>query len=61
VRTVRLVVDPFAGLGRGSGHVHCEQHGLEKWLVVGTSRIAPDEYIISKTLLEKRSLQEGSL
>jgi predicted nucleotidyltransferase len=35
----------------------CEQHGLEKWLVVGTSRIAPDEYIISKTLLEKKDSQ----
>lgn len=35
----------------------CEQHGQEKWLVVGTSRITPDEYIISKTLLEKRDSQ----
>ncbi|MDD1673144.1 MAG: nucleotidyltransferase domain-containing protein [Methanomicrobiales archaeon] len=31
----------------------CEEHGEEYWLVVGTSRIAPDEYIISHTLLEE--------
>ncbi len=29
-----------------------EQHGKELWLIVGTSREAPGEYIISKTLLE---------
>jgi len=34
----------------------CEQHGTEKWLIVGTSRVAPDEYIISKTLMEKKGL-----
>ncbi|MEI7857061.1 MAG: nucleotidyltransferase domain-containing protein [Methanomicrobiales archaeon] len=28
-----------------------EQHGNERWLVVGTSREAPGEYIVSKTLL----------
>jgi predicted nucleotidyltransferase len=31
----------------------CEDHGGEKWLVVGTSRIAPDEYIVSRTLMEQ--------
>jgi predicted nucleotidyltransferase len=31
----------------------CEEHGEEKWLVVGTSRTAPDEYIISRTLMEQ--------
>ncbi|MDP2797846.1 MAG: DNA polymerase subunit beta [Methanoregula sp.] len=30
----------------------CEQHGSERWLVVGTTREAKGEYIISKTLLE---------
>ena len=30
----------------------CEQHGNERWLIVGTTREAPDEYIISKTLLK---------
>ncbi|MDO9326029.1 MAG: DNA polymerase subunit beta [Methanoregula sp.] len=30
-----------------------EQHGNERWLVVGTTREAPGEYIISKTLLEQ--------
>ena len=30
----------------------CEEHGGEKWLVVGTSRIAPDEYIVSRTLMQ---------
>jgi predicted nucleotidyltransferase len=29
-----------------------EEHGSEKWLVVGTTREARGEYIISKTLLE---------
>ncbi len=29
----------------------CEQHGSERWLVVGTTREARGEYIISKTLL----------
>jgi len=29
----------------------CEQHGDERWLVVGTTREARGEYIISKTLL----------
>jgi predicted nucleotidyltransferase len=29
----------------------CEQHGSEHWLVVGTTREARGEYIISKTLL----------
>lgn len=28
-----------------------EQHGNERWLVVGTTREAPGEYIVSKTLL----------
>jgi predicted nucleotidyltransferase len=31
----------------------CEQHGSEHWLVVGTTREARGEYIISKTLLEE--------
>ncbi|MDD1696258.1 MAG: DNA polymerase subunit beta [Methanoregula sp.] len=31
----------------------CEQHGNDYWLVVGTTREARGEYIISKTLLEK--------
>ena len=30
-----------------------EDHGSEKWLVVGTTREAKGEYIISKTLLEQ--------
>ncbi|MCX6684610.1 MAG: DNA polymerase subunit beta [Methanoregula sp.] len=30
----------------------CEQHGSEHWLVVGTTREARGEYIISKTLLD---------
>jgi predicted nucleotidyltransferase len=34
----------------------CEDHGDEKWLVVGTSRIAPDEYIVSRTLMEQANL-----
>jgi len=29
----------------------CEQHGNERWLIVGTTREARGEYIISKTLL----------
>ena len=31
----------------------CEQHGNERWLVVGTTREARGEYIVSKTLLEQ--------
>lgn len=31
----------------------CEQHGNERWLIIGTTREAPDEYIVSKTLLEQ--------
>jgi predicted nucleotidyltransferase len=31
----------------------CEQHGSEYWLVVGTTREARGEYIISKTLLDE--------
>jgi predicted nucleotidyltransferase len=30
----------------------CEEHGGEYWLIVGTTREARGEYIISKTLLE---------
>jgi uncharacterized protein len=30
-----------------------EQHGGERWLIVGTTREAKGEYIISKTLLER--------
>ena len=30
----------------------CEQHGNERWLVVGTTREARGEYIVSKTLLD---------
>jgi hypothetical protein len=30
----------------------CEEHGGESWLIVGTTREARGEYIISKTLLE---------
>ena len=30
----------------------CEQHGTERWLVVGTTREAKGEYIVSKTLLD---------
>ena len=29
-----------------------ERHGDERWLIVGTTREAKGEYIISKTLLE---------
>ncbi|MFA4876045.1 MAG: DNA polymerase subunit beta [Methanoregula sp.] len=29
----------------------CEQHGDEKWLIVGTTREARGEYIVSRTLL----------
>ncbi|HMA05722.1 MAG TPA: DNA polymerase subunit beta [Methanomicrobiales archaeon] len=29
-----------------------EGHGAERWLVVGTTRVAKGEYIVSKTLLE---------
>ena len=31
----------------------CEQHGSERWLIVGTTREARGEYIISKTLLDR--------
>jgi hypothetical protein len=31
----------------------CEQHGDERWLVIGTTREAKGEYIVSKTLLEQ--------
>jgi uncharacterized protein len=31
----------------------CEQHGDERWLVVGTTREARGEYIVSRTLLEQ--------
>lgn len=31
----------------------CEQHGNERWLIVGTTREARGEYIISKTLLDQ--------
>lgn len=31
----------------------CEQHGNERWLIVGTTREARGEYIVSKTLLEQ--------
>jgi hypothetical protein len=30
-----------------------EQHGSERWLIVGTTRAAKGEYIVSKTLLER--------
>jgi len=30
----------------------CERHGNERWLIVGTTREANGEYIVSKTLLE---------
>ena len=30
-----------------------EQHGNERWLIVGTTREARGEYIVSKTLLEQ--------
>ena len=30
-----------------------EQHGAERWLIVGTTREAKGEYILSKTLLEQ--------
>ncbi len=30
-----------------------EQHGNERWLIVGTTRVARGEYIISRTLLDK--------
>jgi predicted nucleotidyltransferase len=33
-----------------------EQHGNERWLVVGTTREAKGEYILSKTLMERREL-----
>ena len=33
----------------------CEQHGNERWLIVGTTREARGEYIVSKTLLENDS------
>ena len=31
----------------------CEHHGNERWLVVGTTREARGEYIVSRTLLEE--------
>jgi len=31
----------------------CEEHGAEQWLIVGTTREARGEYILSKTLLEQ--------
>jgi predicted nucleotidyltransferase len=31
----------------------CEQHGTEQWLIVGTTREARGEYILSKTLLRR--------
>ena len=31
----------------------CEQHGNEQWLIVGTTREARGEYILSRTLLEQ--------
>lgn len=31
----------------------CEQHGSERWLIVGTTREARGEYIVSRTLLEQ--------
>jgi predicted nucleotidyltransferase len=31
----------------------CEQHGNERWLIVGTTREARGEYIVSRTLLER--------
>jgi uncharacterized protein len=31
----------------------CEQHGSERWLIIGTTREARGEYIVSKTLLER--------
>jgi predicted nucleotidyltransferase len=34
-----------------------QQHGDERWLVVGTTREARGEYIISRTLLEQKSEQ----
>jgi predicted nucleotidyltransferase len=34
----------------------CEAHNDEKWLVVGTSRIAPNEYIVSRTLMDRARL-----
>ncbi len=33
----------------------CERHGAELWLVVGTTREARGEYIVSKTLMEHQS------
>jgi len=33
-----------------------EQHGSQRWLIVGTTREARGEYIVSKTLLEKEGL-----
>jgi len=32
----------------------CERHGCENWLVVGTTREARGEYIISRTLMENK-------
>jgi hypothetical protein len=33
----------------------CERHGNERWLIVGTTREARGEYIVSRTLLEKEN------
>lgn len=33
-----------------------EQHGNERWLIIGTTREARNEYIISRTLLEQKQL-----
>jgi len=30
-----------------------EQHGDEQWLIIGTTREAKGEYIVSKTLIEE--------
>jgi hypothetical protein len=30
----------------------CEEHGNEQWLIVGTTREARGEYILSRTLVE---------
>ena len=32
----------------------CEEHGRERWLIVGTTREARGEYIVSRTLLDTR-------
>ena len=35
-----------------------EQHGSERWLIIGTTREARGEYIVSKTLLDSNGLSE---